>query len=138
MISLKKQDGIGIQVLIGQYYKKMKPEKEKEILEMAVAVYGVRSQLDMWVEESAELTKAICKAKRANLISTLRFRQLDEESSAEDWKLMHDILSEMVDVQIMLDQMKIMLEFMNPNEAMALIRERKLERLANKLKITNL
>lgn len=60
------------------------------ILMAAIDCYGKTPQVDMAIEEMAELTKALCKVKRA----------WSEEAIA-------NILEEMADVQIMLDQMRL-------------------------------
>ena len=57
--------------------------------------WGAEAQQQMMVEEMSELTKALCKLYRART-----------EADAE--KAVEDIREEMADVQIMLDQMKIM------------------------------
>jgi NTP pyrophosphatase (non-canonical NTP hydrolase) len=54
----------------------------------ALKAYGVPAQLDMMVEESSELIKAVCKLKR-------------------DPSLMESFIDEMADVYIMLRQMEL-------------------------------
>ena len=86
------------------------------VLAMAVATYGQVAQEDMMIEEMSELTKAICKLKRA--------------TSAEAAKAADDaIIEEMADVQIMLDQMRLI--FGSTAEAEG----KKLERLQARLTI---
>ena len=70
-------------------------EREASILKRAVEAYGVHTQTDMMIEEMSELTKAICKLYRAT----------DEGSASV---AVDNIREEIADVQIMLDQMKIM------------------------------
>ena len=65
------------------------------ILHEAVRTWGQDAQTLMMVEEMSELTKAICKLYRAT----------DDGSASA---AVENIREEMADVQIMLDQMKIM------------------------------
>lgn len=65
-----------------------------ELLKKAINTYGVQAQKDMMIEEMSELTKAILKERRAK-------KYIDLEVARSDIK------EEMADVQIMLDQMKI-------------------------------
>lgn len=67
----------------------------QEILEDAVRTWGVRAQEDMLLEKMSELTKAVLKLRREK-----REQMVPYAISA--------IRDEMADVQIMLDQMKIM------------------------------
>ena len=69
-------------------------DREK-ILKDAVREFGVYSQMFMCVEKMSELTKAICKYHRAH--------GNDEIHASID-----NMREEMADVQIMLNQMKIM------------------------------
>ena len=43
----------------------MTTEERRALLDRAITTYGAPAQMDMAVEEMAELTKAICKIKRA-------------------------------------------------------------------------
>ena len=61
---------------------------EKEIYRDAVAKWGNRSQSDLMIEECSELTQAIIKYRRG-------IGSVDS------------VVSEMADVQIMLNQMKV-------------------------------
>lgn len=65
-----------------------------KVLRLAVDTYGKDAQVDMMIEEMSELTKAICKLKRA-------------QTEAAAIKAIHSIIEEAADVQIMLDQMRI-------------------------------
>lgn len=69
--------------------------RQSKILNDAVRTWGRDAQMLMMVEEMSELTKEICKFYRAK----------DDTSAAA---LAGNIREEMADVQIMLDQMKIM------------------------------
>lgn len=65
-------------------------DERKGILKAAIEWYGLGSQVDMTIEEMAELTQALCKFKRDC-----------------GGKVLGNILEEMADVQIMLDQMRL-------------------------------
>lgn len=69
----------------------MKNEELKKIYEGAIELWGEDSQLMMVVEECGELIQAIAKFHRK-----------------KDAKTIDNICEEVADVQIMLDQMKIM------------------------------
>jgi NTP pyrophosphatase (non-canonical NTP hydrolase) len=64
--------------------------KKFEVLKRAVLVWGDMLQTDILVEEMAELTKAIIKSRRHNAKYST-----------------HDIMEELADVQICLDQLKM-------------------------------
>lgn len=93
----------------------MDAEARRALLEHAISLYGEPAQMDMAVEEMAELTKAICKVKRASC-------------AAEATAALENAVEEMADVQIMLDQLRII--FHRSTEE---IEEAKLERLKNRL-----
>lgn len=80
-----------------------------EILKAAIAVYGEEAQENMAIEECAELIQAINKKHRGQG---------------------HNIPEEIADVEIMLEQLKIINDCAAET---ALIREQKLERLSNRL-----
>ena len=81
----------------------MTTEERRALLDRAITTYGAPAQMDM-----AELTKAIYKIKRAQAGC--------------------NVIEEMADVQIMLDQLRII--FHRSTEE---IEEAKLERLKNRL-----
>lgn len=64
------------------------------ILCAAIDTFGMDSQIDMAIEEMAELTKALCKLRRA-------------EHMPEKIACLGNIHEEMADVRIMLDQLCI-------------------------------
>lgn len=72
----------------------MTSERRKVILDTAIGTYGIQSQEDMCIEEMSELTKAILKYRRA-------------DSDAEKCVIRENVIEEMADVQIMLDQLKM-------------------------------
>ena len=61
----------------------------EEILQAAVDTYGVKAQEDICIEEMSELTKAIIKNRR------------------NDGAVAANIIEEIADVQIMLDEMRL-------------------------------
>ena len=62
------------------------------VLESAISVFGLRSQKDIAIEEMSELTKAICKERRA--------RTKSERAEARA-----NIIEEIADVYITLSQL---------------------------------
>ena len=75
--------------------------RQERILQDAVRTWGRDAQMLMMVEEMSELTKEICKFYRAT----------DDASASA---VAGNIREEMADVQIMLDQMKIMFGRVGP------------------------
>ena len=71
--------------------KNREPVEEKDILRAAIAKYGKSAQMLMVLEEMSELQKEICKA----------FRGKDN---------VEEIADEVADVEIMLDQLKIIFQ----------------------------
>ena len=69
-------------------------ERKAEILKAAIRLYGEPAQIDVAIEEMSELTKALCKVKRARDTAGIT-----EASS--------NVVEEIADVQIMLDQLRI-------------------------------
>lgn len=94
----------------------MTTEERRALLDRAITAYGAPAQIDMAVEEMAELmTKALCKIKRA-------------QAGCEVTAAIGNVVEEMADVQIMLDQLRII--FHRSTEE---VEEAKLERLAGRL-----
>ena len=93
----------------------MTTEERRALLDRAITAYGAPAQMDMAVEEMAELTKAICKVKRVSC-------------AAEAKAVLENVVEEMADVQIMLDKLRII--FHRSTEE---VEEAKLERLKNRL-----
>ena len=95
---------------------KMVPDDER-IMQQAIETYGVQAQCDVAIEEMAELTKAITKIRRvAN----------DYEKTQP---ALENLLEEIADVDIMVEQMKIMWGQKQVEE----YRKKKLERLDRRL-----
>ena len=87
----------------------MTTEERRALLDRAITAYGAPAQMDMAVEEMAELTK------RA-------------QAGCEVTAAIGNVIEEMADVQIMLDQLRII--FHRSTEE---VEEAKLERLKNRL-----
>lgn len=79
----------------------------KKILEKAIEKYGIRAQEDMFIEESAELIKAVLKFRR---LETKTLQNLNEDYTAEMKVLMDNITEEIADVEITIAQLKIMFD----------------------------
>ena len=94
----------------------MTTEREAWILEGAIDKYGAAAQIDVAIEEMAELTKALMKWRRAGENGTL----IVKHEAA--------VLEEMADVQIMLNQLALIYGDANEWEI------RKLERLEARLR----
>lgn len=76
----------------------------KEVLQKAINTYGVKNQMIKTVEELSELSQALCK-------SLVRLNYTKEKTSLEDdLKSVDNIFKEMADVEIMLEQCKIMFQ----------------------------
>lgn len=76
----------------------------KEVLQKAINTYGVENQMIKTVEELSELSQALCK-------SLVRLNYTKEKISLEDdLKSVDNIFKEMADVEIMLEQCKIMFQ----------------------------
>lgn len=93
----------------------MTTEERRALLGRAITAYGAPAQMDMAVEEMAELTKALCKVKRVSC-------------AAEAKAVLENVVEEMADVQIMLDQLRIIF-----GRSTAETEEYKLERLKKRL-----
>ena len=72
----------------------MTSERRKEIEGRAIRTYGEQPQVDVTIEEMSELTKELLKLRR-------------ESTQAGFQKRRESIKEEIADVQIMLDQMRI-------------------------------
>lgn len=92
---------------------------EKDILLRAIDEFGIREQEDMMLEEMSELAKALLKVRRAESKSVMY----------DDPLLAHcdeRVREEIADVQIMLDQMKMIYDHDGIIDSW---REKKLSRL---------
>lgn len=92
--------------------------KDREIFEQAIENYGIKNQIIKSVEEMSELTKALCKY----------FECTDKRMEPI---ILDAIDEEMADVEIMLEQLRIIF---NNNEQIAARRKEKVERLERRMK----
>ena len=111
-------------------------EKRLSILEDAVSKFGTVNQLDMAIEECAELIQAINKIKRTFPPETISqfYReynspQMPRFQSESDALIYHGLCGEIADVEILLEQMRLIFN----TETIDLIKERKLMRLQERL-----
>lgn len=61
----------------------MTAEERLALLDRAITTYGAPAQMDMAVEEMAELTKALCKVKR---VSCAAEAKVALENAARRWQ----------------------------------------------------
>ena len=94
----------------------MDERERRDIMLRAIHRYGEAAQIDMAVEEMAELTKAICKVKRA-------------APRATTTAAIANVIEEIADVQIMLDQLRHHIRTAATDE----VEEDKLRRLLGRL-----
>lgn len=97
-------------------------EQEKSILQKAIETYGVNAQIDVAIEELAELTKALVKDRRNCTFSKDDFCVLVKSRIAVD--------DGIADALIMLEQLQII--FSN-EEKVEEIKRQKIQRLENRL-----
>lgn len=95
--------------------------EKKEILEKAIQTYRPISQIEMLMEESIELSLAVRKFLRSR-------KGNDEESIIR----LSDVFSEIADVEIMIEQFKMM--FPTAEKGIESFKTSKLNRLENRLK----
>lgn len=88
--------------------------ERKEILERAIDTYGMQAQVDMCLEEMSELAKALLKMRRPGGDIAAKLANIREE---------------IADVQIMIDQMRIIYGLDEVDRA----EQAKLARLENRL-----
>jgi len=82
-----------------------------EILNSAINTFGIDHQYNLAIEEASELIKALCKYRRY-------------QNNVED------VLEEIADMQIMLDQLRIIF-----NDSAKDAQEKKIQRLAGLLRV---
>lgn len=102
--------------------------EELKILQSTIDHYGEENQLDMAIEEMSELTKAICKYKRA-----VKERERDIcHSTAKDVIFAKgDIVEEIADVLIMIEQLTMIFDC---KQRTAAIVSQKIKKLKGKIK----
>lgn len=98
-------------------------EQEKSILQKAVETYGVNAQIDVAVEEMAELTKALMKDRRNRTFNKYNFGIFVKD--------MMPVYDEIADVLIMLEQIQMIFDCEKDVEE---IKGQKIQRLENRLK----
>lgn len=96
----------------------------KETMYKAINTYGVGNQMIKTVEELSELSQALCK-------SLIRLNYTKEKISLES---VDNIFEEMADVEIMLEQCKIMFQC---DKEVSAWKNKKIERLERRLEGKN-
>jgi len=102
---------------------------DKDILHKAILHYGIESQLNQCVEEMAELTVAINKARRTRIVKTWGISPPAIESNMNEIEAYNNLCMEVADVKIMLAQMELMLDIGRIDLSVA----RKLKRLNDRI-----
>jgi NTP pyrophosphatase (non-canonical NTP hydrolase) len=87
--------------------------KKSEIYKKAVKLWGVEFEIDMMIEECAELIQALQKYKRDTSFKTI-----------------NNMYEELADVEIMSEQMRIVFN----SDSIDLEKERKIRRLETRIK----
>ena len=95
--------------------------EELKVMQSVIDHYGEESQLDMAIEEMSELTKAICKHKRA-----VKERERDICYSTDVIFAKDDIMEEIADVLIMLEQMLMIFDC---EQRVSAVASKKIDRL---------
>lgn len=101
--------------------------EELKILQAVINRYGEENQLDMAIEEMSELTKAICKYKRA-----VKERERDICCSTAKNVIFakNDIMEEIADVLIMLEQLMMIFDC---KQVVSAIASEKIRRLKERI-----
>lgn len=107
-------------------------EKQENILQRAIEKFGALPQLDMFNEEAGECLKALNKVKRKGGVITHSIVVPNKTSPLDYCIAYYDLCSEIADLEIIVHQMKKMLG-QPGNDAIKLAKERKIERLENRL-----
>lgn len=96
---------------------------EREIvLQKAILTYGKESQVDMAIEEMSELTKALLKERRNEKEQVTK--------SAPPLQYITNIIEEIADVEIMLEQLKMLFDCGGQVDR---VKDYKIERLKERL-----
>lgn len=95
-------------------------KQERAVLKAAIDKYGPQNQLSQTQEECAELIQAISKLNRAGS---------SDHPGRTAKAAMNNLMEEAADVQIMLDQIRIMY----PSKAYDTIRAQKIARLQKRM-----
>ena len=99
--------------------------KTQELIKKVLIKNGVINQLDMVIEESAELITAINKAKRAGIVNEIGIFQPSRECTMDQIKAYNDLCGEVADMKIVL----LYLDELLNKEFLDIAYERKLKRL---------
>ena len=105
-------------------------KEQKELLIKAIQKHGVVHQLDLVIEEAAELIQAINKAKRHGIVYPNYICAPSNVSSDDETDAYENLCSELADVKIMIAQLEILLKSSYVKDYV----EIKLERLSRSLK----
>lgn len=100
----------------------------KEILQKAINTYGLENQMIKTVEELSELSQALCKSLIR--LNYTKEKTKEKISLEDDLKSVDNIFEEMADVEIMLEQCKIMFQC---DKEVSAWKQKKIERLERRL-----
>jgi NTP pyrophosphatase (non-canonical NTP hydrolase) len=105
------------------------------VYEDAIKTFGIVNQLDMVDEECGELIQAINKIRRLNGIDSISntIKKPDNNSTIKYSLTYNSLCGEVADAIIVIEQLKCMLD----TETIELIKDRKIERLKNKIQQHN-
>ena len=103
----------------------------KEILNKATEINGCVEQSLQAMEECGELIQAINKLRRLGGITFDKIRKPNKNDTQKYCFAYHDLCGEIADVKIMIEQLISMTDL----ETVELIEERKITRLAKRLKL---
>ena len=101
----------------------------QETLKKAIQEFGAKNQLDMVIEECAELIQSINKCRRKELVNDFTIGNPTKEGDTET---LFNLTAEIADVKIMIAQLELMLEPIY-KEAVYISVERKLVRLEERI-----
>lgn len=104
-------------------------EKDELLYSRAIKTFGIEHQKMMLIEESSELVKELVKEYRLRI----QHREIvpTEESEALEKEKTNKIIEEIVDVQIVLDQLKLI--YCSETKLYKMVRREKLNRLQQKI-----
>ena len=108
--------------------KNMTPDQEKTLHE-AITKKGVPHQLDMVIEEAAELIQSINKARRTGIIHEWGISAPCVEQNMNQVEAYNNLCAETADLKIMLAQLEMMLD----SERIKISVDRKINRLQENL-----
>jgi hypothetical protein len=106
----------------------MTPEQQ-QTLHQAITRFGVPNQLDMVIEEAAELIQSINKARRAKIVHEWGVSKPCMEQNMDQIEAYNNLCAETADMKIMLAQLEMMLD----EERIKISFDRKINRLQENL-----